>query len=86
MWRSWAICVEVLGRCRPFLFRLGHPPKIGFHTFRPTYRAWLDENGTPVGGRQKLMRHAHASTTMDQYGRFLMKCARSLRKLLERYP
>ncbi|MHB8215104.1 MAG: tyrosine-type recombinase/integrase [Candidatus Sulfotelmatobacter sp.] len=42
--------------------------KIGFHTFRHTYRAWLDETGAPVGVQQKLMRHAHVSTTMDQYG------------------
>ncbi|MGB8771162.1 MAG: tyrosine-type recombinase/integrase, partial [Candidatus Korobacteraceae bacterium] len=39
--------------------------RIGFHTFRHTYRAWLDETGAPVGVQQKLMRHAHISTTMD---------------------
>ncbi len=42
--------------------------RIGFHTFRHSYRAWLDETGAPVGVQQKLMRHAHISTTMDQYG------------------
>ena len=42
--------------------------RIGFHMFRHTYRAWLDETGAPVGVQQKLMRHAHISTTMDQYG------------------
>ena len=42
--------------------------RIGFHTLRHTYRAWLDETGAPVGVQQKLMRHAHVSTTMDQYG------------------
>jgi integrase len=42
--------------------------RIGFHTFRHTYRAWLDETGAPMGVQQKLMRHAHISTTMDQYG------------------
>ena len=31
-----------------------------------TYRAWLDE--APIRVQQKLMRHAHISTTMDQYG------------------
>jgi len=35
---------------------------------RNTYRAWLDETGAPMGVQQKLMRHAHISTTMDQYG------------------
>jgi integrase len=42
--------------------------RIGFHTFRHTYRAWLNETGAPVGVQQKLMRHTHVSTTMDQYG------------------
>jgi integrase len=42
--------------------------RIGFHTFRHTYRAWLDETGAPLGVQQKLMRHAHISTTMDHYG------------------
>jgi hypothetical protein len=42
--------------------------RIGFHTFRHTYRAWLDETGAPMGVQQKLMRNAHISTTMDQYG------------------
>ena len=42
--------------------------RIGFHTFRHTYRAWLDETGAPVGVQHKLMRHAHVSTTMDEYG------------------
>jgi len=42
--------------------------RIGFHTFRHTYRAWLDETGAPMGVQQKLMRHAHISTTMDLYG------------------
>ncbi len=42
--------------------------RIGFHVFRHTYRAWLDETGAPVGVQQKVMRHAHVSTTMDQYG------------------
>jgi integrase len=47
--------------------------RIGFHTFRHTYRAWLDETGAPVGVQQKLMRHAHVSTTMDQYGNASMQ-------------
>jgi integrase len=28
--------------------------RIGFHTFRHTYRAWLDEMGAPVAGRNSL--------------------------------
>jgi integrase len=50
--------------------------RIGFHTFRHTYRAWLDETGAPVGVQQKLMRHAHVSTTMDQYGNASMQAKR----------
>jgi integrase len=50
--------------------------RIGFHTFRHSYRAWLDETGAPVGVQQKLMRHAHISTTMDQYGNASMLAKR----------
>lgn len=50
--------------------------RIGFHTFRHSYRAWLDETGAPMGVQQKLMRHAHISTTMDQYGNASMKAKR----------
>ena len=50
--------------------------RIGFHTFRHTYRAWLDETGAPVGVQQKLMRHAHISTTMDRYGNASMEAKR----------
>jgi integrase len=39
-------------------------------------RAWLDEIGAPVGVQQKLMRHAHAPTTMDQYGNALVLAKR----------
>jgi integrase len=31
---------------------------IGWHTFRHTYRSWLDDTGAPMGVQQKLMRHA----------------------------
>lgn len=41
---------------------------LGWHTFRHSYRRWLDEAGTPVGIIKELMRHAHISTTMDVYG------------------
>jgi len=41
---------------------------IGWHTFRHTYRAWLDATGAPIGAQQKLMRHAHVSATMNVYG------------------
>jgi len=49
---------------------------LGWHTFRHTYRAWLDATGTPVGVQQKLMRHANVATTMDVYGGALMDSKR----------
>ena len=47
----------------------------GMHSFRHTYRAWLDSIGAPVGVQQKLMRHAQVSTTMA-YGNALMESKR----------
>lgn len=44
---------------------LGH---LRSHSFRHTYRTWLDSVGTPVGVQQKLMRHADIRTTMNIYG------------------
>jgi integrase len=48
----------------------------GWHTFRHTYRSWLDATGAPVGVQQKMMRHAQISTTMNQYGKALMESKR----------
>ena len=44
---------------------IGH---ISSHTFRHTYRTWLDSVGTPIGVQQKLMRHSDIRTTMNIYG------------------
>jgi integrase len=44
---------------------LGH---LRSHTFRHTYRTWLDSVGTPVGVQQRLMRHSDIRTTMNIYG------------------
>ena len=49
---------------------------IGWHTFRHTYRSWLDDTGAPMGVQQKLMRHAQVSTTMNVYGNALMEAKR----------
>lgn len=49
---------------------------VGWHTFRHTYRSFLDASGAPVGVQQKLMRHAQVSTTMDIYGGALMEAKR----------
>jgi integrase len=40
---------------------------IGWHTFRHTYRSWLDETGAPMKVQQELMRHASIQTTMNVY-------------------
>jgi len=55
---------------------IGLPQPLGWHTFRHTYRSWLDANGTPIGVQQKLMRHAQVSTTMNVYGNALMQTKR----------
>jgi integrase len=44
---------------------IGH---ISTHTFRHSYRMWIDAVGTPVGVQQKLMRHSDIRTTMNIYG------------------
>lgn len=41
---------------------------VGWHTFRHTYRAWLDDTGAPMTVQQQLMRHASIQTTMNVYG------------------
>jgi len=42
--------------------------KIGTHTFRHTFRSWMDAVGTPIAIQQKLMRHSDIRTTMNIYG------------------
>jgi integrase len=44
---------------------IGH---LGTHTFRHSYRMWIDAVGTPIGVQQKLMRHSDIRTTMNIYG------------------
>jgi integrase len=44
---------------------IGH---LGTHSFRHTYRSWLDAVGTPIAVQQKLMRHSDIRTTMNMYG------------------
>jgi len=41
---------------------------IGWHTFRHSYRAWLDRTHTPILVQRDLMRHASVQTTED-YGK-----------------
>lgn len=42
--------------------------KLGTHTMRHSFRAWLDAVGTGIAVQQKLMRHADIRTTMNVYG------------------
>ena len=44
--------------------KIGH---LGTHTFRHTYRSWLDAVGTSVAVQQKMMRHTDIRTAMN-YG------------------
>jgi integrase len=49
---------------------------IGWHTFRHTYRSWLDETGAPMKVQQELMRHASIQTTMNVYGQAMSSSKR----------
>jgi integrase len=42
--------------------------KIRSHSFRHTYRSWLDAVGTAITVQQKLMRHSDIQTTLNIYG------------------
>jgi integrase len=55
--------------------KLGLGP-IGWHTFRHTYRSWLDETGAPMKVQQELMRHASIQTTMNVYGQAMPESKR----------
>jgi integrase len=48
-------------------------PKLGWHTFRHTYRSLLDEAGAPIGVQQKLMRQSNVATTMNVYGKSTLR-------------
>jgi integrase len=56
---------------RPLAAKVG-VPRLGWHTFRHTFRSWLDSVGTAVGVQQKMMRHADVTTTMNVYGKAMM--------------
>jgi integrase len=54
----------------------GRYATIGWHTFRHTYRSWLDETGAPMKVQQELMRHASIQTTMNIYGQAMSSSKR----------
>lgn len=49
---------------------------IGWHTFRHSYRSWLDEIGAPMSVQKELMRHAGIQTTMNVYGKAMSESKR----------
>jgi integrase len=57
---------------------------IGWHTFRHSYRSWLDETGAPLSVQKELMRHASIQTTMNIYGKAMTDTKRQAhRKVVE---
>lgn len=44
---------------------------VGFHTFRHSYKSWLDSVGAPMGAVKDLMHHSNISVTMNVYGNTL---------------
>jgi integrase len=42
--------------------------RLGTHSFRHTYRSWLDAVGTAITVQQKLLRHSDIQTTLNIYG------------------
>jgi integrase len=42
--------------------------KLGTHSFRHSYRSWLDAVGTSIAVQQKCMRHSDIRTTLNIYG------------------
>lgn len=54
---------------RPAAKAAGINSKIGWKTFRHSFRSWLDQTEAPIGVHRELMRHASIQTTMNVYGR-----------------
>jgi integrase len=62
--RSYTCFYEKLGRaCQDSGIK-----HISAHSFRHTYRAWLDELGTPISIQQRALRHGDIRVTMNVYG------------------
>jgi integrase len=49
---------------------------VGFHTFRHSYRSWMESTGASLGVQKELMRHASIQTTMNVYGKALTESKR----------
>jgi len=57
-------------RLRPAGKEIGFQDSLGWHTFRHTYRTFLDQTRAPMSAQQELMRHADIQTTFE-YGEAL---------------
>jgi integrase len=57
-------------------------PNLGWYAFRHSYRTILDDEGTPIGVQQKLMRHSDVRTTMNHYGTAYEKTKRRANTLV----
>jgi integrase len=54
--------------------------RIGWKTFRHSFRSWLDQTEAPIGVQRELMRHASIQTTMNVYGRAMTDSKREAHK------
>jgi integrase len=54
---------------RPAAKAAGIDARVGWKTFRHSFRSWLDQTEAPIGVQRELMRHASIQTTMNVYGR-----------------
>ena len=71
-WQPWRVQQRDIS---PAAVRCGIG-RIGWHTFRHTFRSLLDETGAPFKVQQELMRHCHIRTTMNIYGKAIEKSNR----------
>lgn len=53
---------------RPTGERLGFGKHIGWHTFRHSYRSWMNDAGATPEQQRDLMRHTDIATTLNIYG------------------
>lgn len=51
--------------------------RIGWHTFRHTFRTVLDETGAPMKVQPELLRHSDIRTTMNVYGKAMDESKRT---------
>jgi integrase len=57
--------------------KAGLPFQLGWHTFRHTYKTWLEDLEVPLTVQRDLMRHADIRTTAQVYGQVGMKTLRA---------